>query len=148
MPSAWKGFSLNAWVKIPVRCLLFAAILACCGCVSRRTVQLDAKNPAVRVSPNGVLFGDTYVKPHEVPEILDDCGVPRDRVIHILLDANVRNLAEARYLIGCLGRAGYTRPILVTKRHAEAVNLGKKAKTSPAAGSSGSKKIRYKRSNE
>ena len=116
--------------------------------MTRRSVQLDAKNPAVRFSVNGVLFGDTFVKPQEVPEILDDYGVPRDRVIHILLDANVRNLAEARYLIGCLGRAGYTRPILVTKRHAEAVNLGKKAKTSPAAGSSGSKKIRYKRSNE
>ena len=139
---------MNAWVEIPVRCLLFAAILACCGCMSRRTVQLDAKNPAVRVSPNGVLFGDTYVKPHEVPEILDDCGVPRDRVIHILLDGEVRNLSEARFLMGCLARAGYTRPVLVTKRHAEAVNLGKRrnpaAKSSPQA----KRKIRYKRGNE
>jgi hypothetical protein len=97
--------------------------------MTRRTVQLDAKNPAVRVSVNGVLFGDTFVKPAEVAEILDDYGVPRNRVIHILLDSDVRNLSEARFLMGSLARAGYTRPVLVTKRHAESVNLGKRKKS-------------------
>jgi hypothetical protein len=140
---------LNAWREIAAAvCALVCVCHFAGGCMTRRSVQLDAKNPAVRVSVNGVLFGDTFVKPREVPEILADYGVPRDRVIHILLDGDVRNLAEARYLIGCLGRAGYTRPILVTRRHAEAVNLGKKSGPPPSSGSAGAKKIRYKRSNE
>ena len=114
--------------------------------MTRRTVRLDAQNPAVRVSVNGVLFGDTFVKPQEVPEILDDHGVPRSRVIHILLDSDVRNLGEARFLIGSLGRAGYTRPVLVTKRHAESVNLGKRKKTETPKMNSG--RVRYKRAAE
>ena len=117
--SVWRN-------KIAALSALACALVLAGGCVSRRTVVLDAKNPAVRVSMNGVLFGDTFVKPQEVPEILDDHGVPRDRVIHILLDGDVRNLKEARFLMACLGRAGYTRPVLVTKRHAESVNLGRK----------------------
>ena len=117
--SVWRN-------KIAALSALAYALVLAGGCVSRRTVVLDAKNPAVRVSLNGVLFGDTFVKPQEVPEILDDHGVSRDRVIHILLDGDVRNLKEARFLMACLGRAGYTRPVLVTKRHAESVNLGRK----------------------
>lgn len=118
------------------------------GCMTRRSVQLDAKNPAVRVSLNGVLFGDVFVNPREVPEILDDYGVPRDRVIHILLDGDVRDLRQARFLMGCLARAGYTRPVLVTRRHAEAVNLGKRKKNAPPANPAASRKIRYKRAGE
>ena len=117
-----------AWHKSAALCALAGLLVFAPGCMTRRTVQLDAKNPAVRVSVNGVLFGNTFVKPQEVPEILEDYGVPRSRVIHILLDGDVRNLREARFLIGCLGKAGYTRPVLVTKRHAESVNLGKRKK--------------------
>ena len=131
-------------------CALACALVLAEGCVSRRTVVLDAKNPAVRVSVNGVLFGDTFVKPQEVPEILDDHGVPRDRVIHILLDGDVRNLREARFLMACLGRAGYTRPVLVTKRHAESVNMGKRKNVAPKSSVRPAKpqKIRYRSSNE
>ena len=117
-----------AWHKTAAFCAIAGVMAFAPGCMTRRTVQLDAQNPAVRVSVNGVLFGNTFVKPQEVPEILDDHGVPRSRVIHILLDGDVRNLGEARFLIGCLGKAGYTRPVLVTRRHAEAVNLGKRKK--------------------
>jgi hypothetical protein len=129
---------------IPALC----ALLAVGGCMTRRSVQLDANNPAVRVSLNGVLFGDVFVKPQEVPEILDDYGVPRGRVIHILLDANVRDLREARFLMGCLARAGYTRPVLVTRRHAEAVNLGKRGRNAQPAKASAAKRIRYKKAGE
>ena len=141
--SAWRN-------RIAVLSALACALVLAGGCVSRRTVVLDAKNPAVRVSVNGVLFGDTFVKPQEVPEILGDHGVPRNRVIHILLDADVRDLREARFLMACLGRAGYTRPVLVTKRHAESVNMGERKNAAPRSSvlPAKQKKIRYRRGNE
>lgn len=113
------------------RGLLLTAVLAAVlsGCATRRTITLDAQNPSVRVSVQGVLFGDRYVEPAEVAEILADYDIPRTRTIHILLDPEVRNLAQARYLMGCLGKAGYTRPVLVTKRHAESNVVDKKKKT-------------------
>jgi hypothetical protein len=141
---------LSVWRnKIAALSALACALVLTGGCVSRRTVVLDAKNPAVRVSMNGVLFGDTFVKPQEVPEILDDHGVPRDRVIHILLDSEVRDLREARFLMACLGRGGYTRPVLVTKRHAESINRGKRKNVQKSeAGPHSGRKIRYRRGNE
>ena len=123
-----------------------------CGCATRQEVTFDAQNPAVRVSRLGILFGDTFVKPEEVPGILDDYDVPKTRTIHIRLDPDVHNLGPARTLMGYLGRAGYMNPVLVTERHAESVNLGKSKKAATAKPPSPSKpkprKIRYKRANE
>ena len=113
-----------------------------CGCATHRTLELDAQHPAVRVSTQGVLFGDRYVPPNEVADILEDYDVPHDRVIHIQLDPDVKDLRPARTLMGYLSRAGYTRPVLVTKRHAEAENLGKKPNTTAP------RVIRYKKAHE
>ena len=123
------------------------------GCATHRTLELDAQHPAVAVTTLGVKFGDELVKPEEVAEILADYDVPHDRVIHILLDPEVKDLRPARYLMASLSRAGYTRPVLVTKRHAESENLGKPKKRSATATSSAAKPaarrvIRYKRANE
>ena len=131
---------------------LCVALLAC-GCASTHSViELDALHPSIRQTSNGVLIGDTYVKPTEVASYLDDIDVPRDRTIHILLDDDVRDLRPARFLMACLAKAGYTRPVLVTKRHAEAVATGRKkrsAGTPPARkGPAAPKKIRYKKSYE
>ena len=130
--------------------LMVSLCLAGTGCVSRRSIQFDAQNPAVRVSVTGIKFGDDYVKAAEVPEILDGYDVPRNRVIHIFLDKEVKDLREARFLMAMLARAGYTRSVLVTKRHSESINLGKKKgerNTSAAASPSGGR-IRYKRAGE
>ena len=122
------------------------------GCMSHRTLELDAQHPAVSVCTLGVKFGDEFVKPEEVAEILTDYDVPHDRVIHILLGPEVKDLRPARYLMATLRRAGYTRPVLVTKRHAESENLGKPKKTaatsSAAAGTAGRRTIRYKKASE
>lgn len=124
------------------------------GCATRRVVQLDAKNPSIRYSNHGVYFGGDRVEPHEVPRILEDYDVPHDRVIHIRLDPDVRDLRGARALMAHIAHGGYTRPVLVTERHAESVNLGKK-KPQPISSSSGgakprkaSGKIRYKKARE
>ena len=130
-------------------------LLACVamGCTTHRTLELDAQHPAVAVTTLGVKFGDELVKPEEVAEILADYDIPHDRVIHILLDPAVRDLRPARYLMATLRRAGYTRPVLVTKRHAESENLGKPKKPSATSASGATQPaakrvIRYKGANE
>ena len=132
--------------------LLFFGCVAL-GCTTHRTLELDAKHPAVSVSTLGVKFGDELVKPEEVAGILEDYDVPHDRVIHIQLEPDVKNLMPARTLMGYLSRAGYTRPVLVTRQHAESANLGKPKKktvttTSSAAKPTPRRVIRYKGANE
>ena len=138
---------------------LFAALAACaallpCGCASTRsTIELDALHPSIRQTSNGVMIGDVCVKPTEVASCLEDFDIPHDRTIHILLDDDVKDLRPARFLMACLAKAGYTRPVLVTRRHAESVATGKKkpagrraqpvAKPQPRQ-----RKIRYKRAGE
>ena len=132
------------------------ALLCMCllggGCSTHRALELDAENPSVRISNSGVLFADRCVRPQDVPGCLEDYDVPHDRVIHILLDPDVKDLRPARFLMACLSKGGYTRPVLVTKRHAEAVNVGKpKRKTARSAtttSSGRSRTIRYKRAAE
>ena len=126
--------------------------LAACGCAtSRHSLETDAEHPAVRISAEGVFMGDEPVRPESVPGRLEDFDIPRDRTIHILLSPDVRDLNQASFLMACLAKAGYTRPVLVTKRHAESVAVGKrKPKPAPAAAKrqSGPKqpaKIRYKK---
>ena len=144
----WKR---NPLVSIVAGTVLYMAFLNC-GCTTQRSLELDARHPAVRISVHGVYFGDRLVQPQEVPEILDDYDVPHDRVIHIRLDPDVKDLRPATAVRVCLGRAGYTRSILVTERHAESVNLGKSKR--PAVSSAArpapqaKRTIRYKRAAE
>ena len=133
--------------------LLLLLGCAALGCTTHRTLELDARHPAVSVTTLGVKFGDELVEPEEVPEILEDYDVPHDRVIHIQLEPDVKNLMPARRLMGYLSRAGYTRPVLVTHQHAESENLGKPKKKTMTTTSSASKPaprrvIRYKGANE
>lgn len=112
-----------------LRIALAAVSLTVAGCATHRTITLDAQNPSLRVSTQGVLFGDKYVKPTEAAEILLDYDIPKTRTIHILLDADVKNLSQARFLMACLAKAGYTRPVLVTKRRAESKAVGPRKNT-------------------
>ena len=134
------------------RVLLLLLGCAALGCATHRTLELDARHPAVSVTALGVKFGDELVKPEEVAGILEDYDVPHDRVIHIQLEPDVRDLMPARALMGYLSRAGYTRPVLVTHQHAESANLGKPKKTvtttSSAAKPAPRRVIRYKGANE
>ena len=139
---------------------LAAAVLACAlavaglGCATRRVVQLDAQNPSVRCAVGGIYFGDDRVDAREVPGILEDYDIPHDRVIHIRLDPDVKDLREARLLMVTLARNGYTRPVLVTERHAESLNTGKKKPRQNPSSAGGAKprqapgKIRYKKAVE
>ena len=138
----------NALLSIVTGTVLYMVLLNCCGCATQQ-VELDARHPAVRVSTQGFLFGGRYMKAEEIAETLTDYDVPRGRVIHIQLDPDVRDLRPARLLMAHLRKAGYTRPVLVTKRHAVSENLGK-PKPAPRRvdAQPGGKTIRYKRADE
>ena len=141
----------NPLVSIIAGTAIYMALLSC-GCSSTPDLAYDAQNPVIRVSPTAVYFGDRPVRLEDVPKRLASYGVPRETTIHIRLDNDVKNLKPARVLMSLLSRAGYTRPVLVTSRHAESVNMGKKKKNAPAA-SGGRKtekprKIRYKKASD
>ena len=123
---------LQLWKRNPLTSIIAGTVLymclLSCGCASRGALELDAEHPAVSVSTLGIKFGDELVKPQEVAEILEDYDVPKTRTIHILLEPEVTNLSEARFLMACLARAGYQRPVLVTKKHSESYNVEKKPK--------------------
>ena len=122
---------------------------AACGCVSYDVMELDAQNPTLHYSDRGVFLGDRQVQPDDVPGILEDHDIPHDRVIHIRIDSGTRNLKEARRLMNCLAAKGYTRPVLVTKKHAEAINRGMKGRQGGAQASGTAlpvnAPVRYKR---
>ena len=107
--------------------------LLLCGCTTQRQIEYDAQHPAVRVSTTDVYFGDRVMSPEDVPARFDSYGVPRTSTIHIRIDPDVKDLRRARLVMAYLRRAGYTRPVLVTERHAEAINLGKKKFPDPGA---------------
>ena len=109
-----------------VLCTALSVALAAVGCTSRRVVELDAQNPAVRCSISGIYFGGDRVEVGDVPGILESYDIPHDRVIHIRLEPGVCDLREARMLMMNLARNGYTRPVLVTERHAESIKTGKR----------------------
>jgi len=117
----------NPLVSIVAGTLVYMMLLNV-GCTTERLLDLDAKNPSVRVSRLGVVCGDELVLPEEVPEKLEDLDVPYERTIHIRLDDDVADLSTARTLMGYLCQAGYRSPVLVTARHAASISIGKPQK--------------------
>ena len=142
----------NPLASIAAGTVLYMVLLGS-GCATRRTtVELDAQNPFVHVTDTCVKIGDEVVRPEEVPEFLDDQDIPKDRTIHIGLEEGTRNLDVAKAVMYHLAKAGYRRPVLVTHRHAESRNIGKRKQPAPPARQEAKpaapRKIRYKKANE
>ena len=147
--------ALQLWKRNPLASIVAGTVLYMlllnCGCVSTSALELDAAHPSVRVSNQGVLIGERFVEPMDVVKTLKTYDIPRDRVIHILVDDDIRDLREARMLMGVIAKSGYTRPVLVTKRHAEvkAVSEGDRSLHSRAVVQPAARpKVRYKGANE
>lgn len=134
----------NPLVAIVAGTALYMCALNC-GCTSTRAVQLDMRDPSIRYSDRGITMNDQTVQPVEVVEILRDNDIPTDRVIHIRIAPDTRDLGGARTLMGILAKGGYTRPVLVTERHSESFNLGKQKKPDLPQPTPAPKKIRYKK---
>ena len=145
---------LQLWRRNPLASIVTGTVLymCCigCGCVSRAAFELDAAHPSVRVSTQGVLMGERYVEHRDVVRALEGHDIPHDRTIHILLDPDVRDLREARSLMNSIAKAGYTRPVLVTRRHAEsqAVKREDRAAFGAPRAPAEQPRVRYKRADE
>lgn len=141
----------NSLVAIISGTALYMVLLS--GCVSQASVQLDSRDPSIHYSDTAISIDNLVVTPQQVVEILADNDIPKDRVIHIRVAQDTKDLSGARALIWHLARAGYPRAVLVTERHSDAYTTEKKKKETPVSNtkkstSSKSKKIRYKKANE
>lgn len=159
--SAWPYLAgvltvgLQLWRRNPLVSIVAGTIvymcLLNCGCASERMVRLDAKDPSIRVTEDALYLDDEEVTINDVIERLEDSEIPRDRVIPILLDPEVKNLTPARSLMFYIAKAGWSRPVLVTKRHAEST-IGKakpkSANRSGGANDGSPRVIRYKKAGE
>lgn len=134
--------------------LLAAFALASTGCATRRDYFFDADHPSFKYSPKGLLVGREYVQPDLLIDILEDNDIPKDRTIHILVDAEgQKNLAPARMVLAYLAKHGYRQAVLVTEKHSTSESLkpdprrpqGGHAQPTPARQQ---QPIRYRRASE
>jgi branched-subunit amino acid transport protein AzlD len=151
---------LQIWRRNPLLSIVAGTVLYMCllsaGCATGpKEIVLDAAHPSIRYSINGFLLGDRFVDPKRIPVLLEEFDVPRDRVIHILVDEEAeRNLKPARIFMGMLAKRGYTRSVLVTKKRAESrvrtetEIAEERMRRSVQRRSNAPRKIRYKAANE
>ncbi len=147
--------ALQFWKRNPLASILsgtilYMVLLSCCGCAtSSREIRFDAAEPCVAITPNGIKFGERLVLPKEVPGLLEAHGVPKDATIHILLDDNyIDRRAPWVFQHNILGKAGYRRSILVSKRRAESMTRDELEKRKAKQPAPAPKKFRYKKANE
>lgn len=90
------------------------------GCVHEE-VTLGARHPAVAISVNGdVSFRGERIPLDQLPRALRRAGVETTDEIAIHVPDDLSDPNILRRVMGTLARAGYTRPICVTDRHAAA----------------------------
>ena len=105
-------------MKIIEVSVLAAAVMFVAGC-THETYIADAKHPEVEYTENGDLkWHGRFVEPDELPDLLEKSGVDRKSQIDIRVPDKIRSLKGARQLLFILRKAGYTRGVLVTKKHA------------------------------
>lgn len=149
---------LQLWRRNPLMSIVAGTVvymcLISCGCASRPPLNLDAREPSIRLTSGGFRLDGQPLEAVEIPALLDDYEVPKDRVIYIGVDDDVSDLMIARKVIYALGIAGWKSSVLVTRRHSGVENLGKPKRPSAVSGAdaavapSAPKKIRYRKATE
>ena len=152
--------AIHLWKRNPLVSIVAGTVVYMCllttGCASRPALVLDSEDPSVSVSALGIKIGNNLVRPQDVVEALKDNDIPKTRVVHILLEPEVRDMREARNLMAYLCMNGYTRPVLVTRRHSES-RVVEKTQAAPTRATTGTapsravarpRQIRYKSANE
>lgn len=120
------------------------AMIAGCQSTQTEVLEYDAAHPLLRFSNRGMLFRDRYVTPKEAVQLLEKYEIPKDKTLHILVDADYTDRrAPWVFQHNYLGRAGYRRTILVHARKAtSSVQNAQKEPEKPK------QKFRYKGANE
>ena len=101
------------------RVVVMVAVAALAAGCTHEKYLVDSKHPEVEYSENGDLkWHNRFIEPEELPKLLDKSGVDRKSQIDIRVPERMHSLKGPRYLLFILRRAGYTRGVLVTKKHA------------------------------
>ena len=123
----WKR---NPLVSILAGTILYMVLISTCGCATvKDDFVLDMEHPLARATNHGLYVGERKVTALEAVEILEDNYVPKTRTVYIAFDPELTDLSEAKFLMACLAKAGWKRPILVTTRHGDSYTTGKKVST-------------------
>lgn len=127
--------ALQLWKRNPLASILagtvvYMLLVNCCGCATRRTIEMDAQHPAIELTAGGVRLYDECMTAKELVEALEDADVPHERAIPILIDPKAVNMRTARALMSYLAKSGYRRPVLVTAGISESTLTNRK-KTFP-----------------
>lgn len=115
----------NSLLSIVLGTVLYMFLVS--GCTTIREVTYGVDNPILELSELGLKFDGRFVKPEEVPDLLEDYQIPHDAVIHIGITPAVQHeLRQVRVFMGYLATKGYQRSVLVTDMHGESsvVNRG------------------------
>lgn len=141
--------ALQVWRKNPLVSIVagtavYMLLVNCCGCMTqRRVVEIDGTNPELRMTADGVYFGDERVAPAEIIETLEDAGISRERAIHIRWEGNMGDLRAPSALMALLAKGGYTRSTIVTEQHGTSDN--KTVRLTAAGFLVGSRSVRIER---
>ena len=141
--------ALQVWRKNPLVSIVagtavYMLLVNCCGCMTqRRVVEIDGTNPELRMTADGVYFGDERVAPAEIIETLEDAGISRERAIHIRWEGNMGDLRAPSALMALLAKGGYTRSTIVTEQHGTSDN--KTVRLTTAGFLVGSRSVRIER---
>ena len=115
----------NSLLSIVLGTVLYMFLVS--GCTTVRDVSYGVDNPILELSSLGLKFDGRFVKPEEVPDLLEEYQIPHDAVIHIGITSEVQHeLRQVRVFMGYLAKKGYRRSVLVTDMHGESsvVNKG------------------------
>lgn len=122
----------NPLVSILSGTALYMALVAGCASAPTGTLDYSAAKPLIRVSNNGILFNGRFVEPKDVPVLLERHRIPKDAVIHILVDRDFNNMrALWVFQHNFLNRVGYSRSILVHERTTEARTVERRSEFRP-----------------
>ena len=134
----------NPLVSIVAGTAVYMLLVNCCGCMTqRRVVEIDGTNPELRMTADGVYFGDERVAPAEIIVTLEDAGISRERAIHIRWEGNMGDLRAPSALMALLAKGGYTRSTIVTEQHGTSDN--KTVRLTTAGFLVGSRSVRIER---
>ena len=130
--------------------ILAAALMLAAGCTTTHEMTYGVDNPILELSSLGLKFDGKFVKPEEVPDLLEEYQIPHDATIHIGITPDVmQQLGPVRMFQAYLAKNGYRRSVMVTDMHGE--SSVRKAGFAAPRGSSAAParpKVRYKGANE
>ena len=108
----------NSLLSIVLGTVLYMFLVS--GCTTVRDVTYGVDNPILELSSLGLKFDGKFVRPEDVPDLLEEYQIPHDAVIHIGITPEVqRELKPVRVFMGYLAKNGYRRSVLVTDMHGE-----------------------------